>query len=177
MRKIAEDFPGHAARADALLREYERRRAEFEPAYRALPRASFQADMNISNLLFDGNGGFVGLMDFNLAGTDAVVAYAIYESFYYMTGEEIRNAVLNGDTAALDARLQRNLGYVAEEYGFSGAERAAFGTLFNLSAPFWGSNFEMYGELLLESGGEAAAPILDFIEREMTRAVALPAGD
>ncbi|MDR2614970.1 MAG: GNAT family N-acetyltransferase [Oscillospiraceae bacterium] len=167
-RSIAEKYPEHADRANGLLREYERRRDAFEPVYRALPQSSFQADMNISNLLFDG-GEFVGLMDFNLSGTDAALGYAMYECYYYMTEDEIMTAIKERDTRELDERLRLNFGYVAREYSFTDAERAAFNALYNLAAPFWGANYTTYNELMRDHGGEYVPQILDFIEWQMNR--------
>ncbi|MDR2360594.1 MAG: GNAT family N-acetyltransferase [Oscillospiraceae bacterium] len=170
IRKICEVSPIYADRATTILSDYERLRAEFEPVYRSLPKASFQADMNKSNLLFD-NGAFVGLMDFNLSGTDAVISYAMYEGFYYMTDDEIVTAIKTCDTTQVDERIRRNFGYVARMYKFGDAERFAFGKFYNIAAPFWGAHFQKYGELVSVHGAEIVPQILDFIEWQMQRDV------
>ncbi|MDR0445475.1 MAG: GNAT family N-acetyltransferase [Oscillospiraceae bacterium] len=168
IRRIIECYPEHAERANAIWLNYERRRSEFEPTYRTLPQASFQADMNKSNLLFD-NGKFAGLMDFNLAGTDAVLSYAMYECFYYMTETEITRAVTERDTREIDERAARNLGFVAREYKFGATEHSAFNAFYNLAAPFWGAHYETYNTLLRDRDGEFVPHILDFVEWQLNR--------
>jgi GNAT superfamily N-acetyltransferase len=169
IRRISEQFPQYAGRAASIMREYERRRTEFELVYRALPKAVFQADMNRSNLLYD-NSRFVGLWDFNLSGTDAVLAYAFYECFYYMTEAEsdiIKQGAVTVPIA--EERLRRNLGYVARAYTFTDAEKASFGTYFNLAVPFWGANAEAYHKLIRDHCAAYIPQILDFVEFQMTR--------
>jgi ribosomal protein S18 acetylase RimI-like enzyme len=167
---ISERFSEYTDRCVSLMSGYDRLREMFEPIYRALPKAVFQADMNVSNLLFDG-GKFAGMWDFNLSGTDAVLSYAFYESFYYMSEDESETAIRQGAVPVKSAeeRILRNLGYVAREYRFTDSEKAAFGMYFNLAVPFWGSNVETYFELIHAHGVEYVPQILDFIEYQMTR--------
>jgi hypothetical protein len=169
VRRICDNYPQFADCAITLMREYERRRADFEPIYRALPQASFQADMNKTNLLFDGEK-FVGLMDFNLSGTDTVLAYAFYECHYYMTEAEIRNTILTRSTTVIDNRTLRNFGYVGREYNFSDKEKDAFSEFYRLAVPFWGSNCHTYHELISESGKMYVPKIRDFIEQILNAA-------
>jgi len=169
MREISAKFPEYAPRTATIMKKYERRRAAFEPLYRVLPKAVFQADMNKSNLLFD-NSKFAGLMDFNLSGTDAVLSYALYECHYTMTEEEL-DGIKRGDlrVISMEERTRRNLAYVAQEYHFTDAERAAWGTFYNLAAPFWGYHFCAYKKWIRECGAQYIPQILDFIEFQMTR--------
>jgi len=169
MREISGKFPQFASRAASIMKEYKRRRTAFEPIYRALPKAAFQADMNCSNLLFDA-GKFAGLMDFNLSGTDAVLSYVFYESNYINFDEELAE-VKRGALRihALEERTRRNLAYVSEEYCFGDSERSAFNTFYNLAVPFWNYNFILYKDWLRECGGKAVPRILDYIEFHLTR--------
>ncbi|MCL2408770.1 MAG: phosphotransferase [Oscillospiraceae bacterium] len=168
MREVREKFPEYESRTAAIMKEYERRRAEFEPVYRALPKAVFQADMNNTNLLFNG-GEFVGLMDFNLSGTDAILDYAFYESCYFIKSD--LDGITQGDPRiiSVEERIRRNFAYVAREYAFNDAERAAFNTFYNLAFPFWGHNFVMYKKWIHDHGALYIPQILDFIEFHMTR--------
>ena len=50
-------------------------RGELQGFYAQLPRCVFQGDENSSNVLVDNEGHFVGLIDFNMSGTDVVVNY------------------------------------------------------------------------------------------------------
>ncbi|MCL2402309.1 MAG: hypothetical protein FWC90_06665 [Oscillospiraceae bacterium] len=168
MREISEKFPEYEPRTAAIIKEYEHRRAEFEPIYRALPIAVFQADMNNTNLLYNG-GEFVGLMDFNLSGTDAVLSYAFYESCYFIKSD--LDGITQGgpQIISVEERIRRNFMYVAREYSFNNAERAAFNTFYNLAFPFWGHNFVTYKVWIREHGDRYVSLILDFIEFHMTR--------
>ena len=83
--------------------------------------------MNKSNLLFD-KGNFIGLLDFNLSGTDAVLAYAFYESFCYMAASEFE-AIKQGAVSVpiVEKRLRRNFSYVALEYTFVARKKSRLG--------------------------------------------------
>jgi len=169
MRKIRTEYPKYAKRAVLIMKEYESRRAEFEPIYKGLPKASFQADLNESNILYDGEK-FAGVMDFNLSGTDAILAYAFYESHYIVEDDEVKG-IKQGQNYLdhIEERTRRNLGFIASVYRFSDAERSAFRTFYNLAVPFWNYNFEVYREWLKEDGERAVSHILDYIECHMTR--------
>jgi GNAT superfamily N-acetyltransferase len=174
-RRISADYPQYAERIAALVREFRRRYAAFEPTYRALPKAVFQADLNNSNLLFDG-GKLAGLMDFNISGTDCVLNYAFCECYYYLEDDDFAKSALLGFDgfkaahALVEQRLRRNLGCVGEVYKWTDAERAAFGDYYNVSAPFRPTNSGEYHELMDEHGEKYVPFVLDVIEYHLTRA-------
>lgn len=58
--------------------------------YKKLPRCSIQGDLNWSNILID-NGRFIGLIDFNMAGTEVNVNEFICETTYYLDETEFNN--------------------------------------------------------------------------------------
>ncbi|MBQ1522412.1 MAG: phosphotransferase, partial [Erysipelotrichaceae bacterium] len=58
--------------------------------YKKLPRCSIQGDLNWSNILVD-NGRFIGLIDFNMAGTEVNVNEFICETTYYLDETEFNN--------------------------------------------------------------------------------------
>ena len=68
LRSINED-----ALADALTARHLDVRARLKAIYKDLPRCVFQGDENFSNVLIDEEQHFVGLIDFNLAGTEVIV--------------------------------------------------------------------------------------------------------
>jgi len=174
IRKICRIAPSFAERANSILKAYELRRAEFEPIYRALPKATFQGDMNLSNLLFDGEGKFKGVMDFNLSGTDAILAYAFFESHYIVDDdelEEVKNNISLGimNIEKIEERTRSNLKFVSSEYNFSHNERTAFIHFYRLAAPFWNFNGEAYTSLLNNGGISVVKKILDYIEYHFNR--------
>ena len=67
---LLEAMPEREAEINRFRADYLRLRDSFEPEYRALPTAVFQADLNSSNILLDENRVFRGLIDFNLSGSE-----------------------------------------------------------------------------------------------------------
>ena len=64
---------GETGLAERLEARHEEVRRELKAIYRELPRCVFQGDENFSNVLVDDARKFVGLIDFNLAGTEVIV--------------------------------------------------------------------------------------------------------
>ena len=63
---IKKNLPGYLPRAEKLLELFYHNQEECRKIYANLPTSCFQADLNSSNILLDGNLKFVGLFDFNL---------------------------------------------------------------------------------------------------------------
>ena len=61
------------ALADVLTARHADVRSKLKAIYKNLPRCVFQGDENFSNVLIDEGQHFVGLIDFNLAGTEVIV--------------------------------------------------------------------------------------------------------
>ena len=68
LREMKED-----ALADVLTARHADVRSKLKAIYKNLPRCVFQGDENFSNVLIDEGQHFVGLIDFNLAGTEVIV--------------------------------------------------------------------------------------------------------
>ncbi len=58
--------------------------------YKKLPRCSIQGDLNWSNILVD-DGHFIGIIDFNMAGTEVNINEFICETSYYLDETEFNN--------------------------------------------------------------------------------------
>lgn len=166
----------HADRMNRLFEAYCRRREEFEPVYRSLPKAVFQGDLNSSNVLVTQTGHFAGLIDFNLSGTETILNYAFCESFCSLDGGEGGIALLM-DTAALrkrDRRTAQSLAWIGEHYKFTETEREAFNEYYNIVAPFRWTYQGFFMGLLTNRdryphGRKYAGLILDWMEYQATR--------
>lgn len=99
-------------------------RKELELIYPELPTSVFQADLNASNILVDGQGKFVGVYDFNLCGKDVFLNYLFREIFCSDEEEELRQI--------LAALLK-----VSEVYCFSEIEKKAAVLLYRCLKPLW----------------------------------------
>lgn len=64
---------GQTDLVNKLNEKYAQFRQAVKDFYRTLPRCVFQADESFTNVLIDQNQHFVGLIDFNLAGTEVIV--------------------------------------------------------------------------------------------------------
>ena len=76
-KTVKAHYPEHSEYSDKIWSRFLHNRRMFEPIHRALPKASFQADLNPSNILVDENMNFAGYIDFNLSGTAPVLSYII----------------------------------------------------------------------------------------------------
>lgn len=92
-------------------------RAELEKIYRNLPTSVFQADLNPTNILVDGEGRFMGVCDFNLCGKDVFLNYLMRENSAETIPEALRIA--------------------SGFYAFSEEEKEAALPLFRCLKPLW----------------------------------------
>lgn len=84
-------------------------RQEIMPAFRELPRCVFQGDLNSANYLHK-DGRFVGIIDFNMSGTDVNInvfsnetnAFPSEQEFDAMTVPEILEMVHEGQNRLLE---------------------------------------------------------------------------
>ena len=147
-------------------------RAAFESEYRALPKAVFQGDLNLTNILWTDDGKFKGLCDFNMSGTETIINYLFCECCGCWNGEEEEIIASITDVSAqqrLDNEAAENLALACEYYKFSDDEKYAFNKYYNITYPFRWINYCFYMYHLRESGLKFAADILAWIERQMSR--------
>ena len=98
-------------------------RAKLEPIYKKLPTSVFQADLNLSNILLDDDGGFVGVYDFNLCGREVFLNYLMRES--------------SGVSGICEA-----LRIASESYRFSDIEKDTALMLYRCVKPLWYTRVE-----------------------------------
>ena len=131
---LLEAMPEREAEINRFRADYLRLRDSFEPEYRALPTAVFQADLNSSNILLDENRVFRGLIDFNLSGSETILNYALVESLIPPADEDELPRLTDPEyLLEKDAQLSSNLSVIARHYAFTKAERLAWPTLYRLA--------------------------------------------
>ena len=67
------------AQIQRIWRQWNDNREKLQEIYADLPTSIFQADLNLTNVLLDDNGNFVGIFDFNLCGKDVFLNYLFRE--------------------------------------------------------------------------------------------------
>ncbi|MDR2687711.1 MAG: hypothetical protein LBB75_08150 [Oscillospiraceae bacterium] len=169
---IASNFPKYAPRAQAILGQYHKLRAAFEPTYRALPKAVFQGDLGPRNVVLTDQGKFKGVCDFNLSGTDTIlnVLYCECRSCWSGTEKE-KIAMLSAPAAqrAHDERTARFFQRAAKHYPFTDAEKRAFPMYYNITYPFRWQNYGFLKYHLRKQGKKYVPDVLEWIERQMSR--------
>jgi len=169
---IASNFPRYAQRAQAILEQYCRLRAEFEPTYRALPKAVFQGDLGPNNVVLTDDGAFKGVCDFNLSGTDTILNIMLCECRSCWSGTEKEKFSLFVDSRAQrahDELTAQLLKHATKHYKFTDAEKRAFNTLYNITYAFRWQNYGFMKYHLRRHGNRRAPVILEWIERQMSR--------
>ena len=133
------------------------KRERIRAVYKQLPRCVIQGDLNWSNILVR-DSHFVGLIDFNMAGTEVNVNHFCAETnggiteadFAGKTAEELYTGWISRQNAELDIILQ--------EYSMNDLERSVL---------------EDYRSLCLISQYPNVRAYLDFLERDKEKAMGL----
>lgn len=123
----------------------------------------------------DTAGNFIGLIDFNLSGTETILNYAFCESFCYLEDDSEIDLLI--DTEALKKRdewTKQRLTWIGKYYKFTDAEKEAFNEYYNIVAPFRSPYHYLFISVLKNKekypeGRKYAGLILDWIEYQMTR--------
>ena len=171
---IRENIPAFLPRAEALLELYYQRQEELRTVYSMLPTSCFQADLNDSNILLDGDLNFVGLIDFNLCGKEPILNYAVREALWgvsdkrlfgekdcrlYFYDKELDNLRMN--------LFLENIANIKETYQFSSFERDVFPILFRYMNSFWW--FHLDEIKLIKEDERKITHLYDWLEYQMTR--------
>ena len=93
--------------------------------YKKLPRCVYQGDLNPTNLLIDEYNNFVGLIDFNMFGTEVNINCFINESMHYMLEEDF-NLSVDEILAKANSIQKELLDIIFEEYTINDLERDLF---------------------------------------------------
>ncbi len=165
--KLPESFQSQVSR---IWERWQENRALLKKEYHRLPTSVFQADLNSTNVLVDGNGKLAGIMDFNLAGWEVFLNYLFREVPFIFGKREAPAGEMAGDEpfSLTDMLLQRivyGITVVKERYRFSEAEKELALPLFRCLFPLWFTAVEQLKAAKEEREIRAA---LDDTERAQT---------
>ena len=118
----AAGHPDLAAQVNVLN---EQMRAVIEKDYLALPRCVYQGDMNSSNELHQ-DGHFVGLIDFNMAGTDVNINVFANETNWFPEEAEFDNMSIDEIMRRIDTEQAELLAVIFENYTMNELETRLF---------------------------------------------------
>ena len=116
---------GHPDLAAKVKELNEKMRAIIVKDYLALPRCVYQGDMNSSNELHR-DGHFVGLIDFNMAGTDVNINVFANETNWFPEEAEFDNMSVDEILHRIDSEQAELLKVIFESYSMNELERQLF---------------------------------------------------
>jgi len=171
-KTVYKHFKEYAEYVDQIWALFLQKRNAFEPVYRLLPKASFQSDLNRSNILVDDDNHFAGYIDFNLSGTMPVLSYIIINE---VCGYRLKTEDLNCLTDAqflksCDAYLYANLNMIGKNYEFTDYEKENICLCYNTVYPFscWSVN-ALLDMVIKEHQYQYVKPILDWVYYQLSR--------
>ena len=89
---VRQKAPSFVDRWQGIRFLYEENRKKLEKLYDRLPTSVFQGDGGEANLLLDNEGGFAGLIDYNLAGEDTAlnmfISFCMFSGMYSRLSDE-----------------------------------------------------------------------------------------
>ena len=157
------------AQVNNIWERWMENRSFLEKEYHRLPTSVFQADLNTTNVLLDGEGRFAGVMDFNLAGKETFLNYLFREVPYIFGKNENAEASSADDHFSLTREILRRIIYgitvVKERYQFSEAEKELALPLFRCLLPLWYTSVE---RLKAARGEKEIQGALDDVELAQT---------
>ena len=104
---------------NALLRE------KIKVVFEKLPRCVYQGDLNSTNELHQ-DGHFMGLIDFNMAGTDVNINVFLNETNWFPEEAEFDSLSVEEIIAKQDAEQDEELAVILRHYTMSDIEKYAF---------------------------------------------------
>ena len=120
LRRVGED-----ALAQRLEAKNEAVRTRLQAVYKSLPRCVTQGDEGYANVLLDGERRFVGLIDFNLAGTDVCVNLIANNAVLDLDGLDDKPLDPDETLDRIVDGYRQNAAMLLEVYHATETERAA----------------------------------------------------
>lgn len=90
-----------------------------------LPRCVYQGDLNSTNELHK-DGHFIGLIDFNMSGTDVNINVFLNETNWFPEEDEFDSLTIEEILAKQDTEQAENLAVILRHYTLNGDEKYAF---------------------------------------------------
>ena len=100
-------------------------RAKIMTVFDKLPRCVYQGDLNSTNELHK-DGHFVGLIDFNMAGTDVNINVFLNETNWFPEEAEFDSLSISEIIEKLDMKQADNLAVILSNYSLNNDEKYAF---------------------------------------------------
>lgn len=155
---------------DKIWNTYTELRMSFVDEYRALPCATFQADLNETNILLTKDGKFVGLIDFNTSGTETILNYALCECISSPSRKEELEELMNETSLKkADDELNHYMELVKKHYQFTEAEINAYLKLYHMIVPFRWPTYCLFRWAIKEKKEEYYRAILQWMLYQLTR--------
>lgn len=174
VKYIRENLPSYLPRTEELLKLFYKLQGELRTVYSSLPTSCFQADLNDSNILLDGDTNFVGLIDFNLCGREPILNYAVREALWAVSDKRLvgekDSRLYFYDKELDDLRISlfiENMGYIQENYKFTPLEKEVFPLLFRYVNSFWW--FHLDEIEMIKEDDHKISMLFDWLEYQMTR--------
>ena len=167
-KRAAESFsPEQKSKFEKIWAKFMANRNALEKKYPQLPTSVFQADLNETNVLLDGEGQFKGLLDFNLSGRDSVLNYLFRQLMMLCRfgRKELLYSSIENDKA-IESFLSK-LTVAAQTYSFSETEKEAAILLYRYLRPFWWRPAQEIAEVADDP--QKVMRILNWVENELTR--------
>ena len=147
-KEYADTLPGvFREQTERIWKLWTDNRAVLEKVYKKLPSSVFQADLNATNILLDGEGRFAGIYDFNLCGRDVFLNYLMRET--------------SGVAGICEA-----LAIASEYYRFSETEKDTALMMYRCLKPLWYTRVEKLKEA--QSDHDAIRAALNESEQALT---------
>ncbi len=144
--------------ASAFVMANEENRKGLKKIYKALPRTVIQGDLNSSNILVK-DGRFVGLIDFNMAGTEVNVNHFCAETNGAPDFDGINEKNIGDIISRWIDEQERNLNIILSEYTLNKTEKIALPLYRNLGLLSQYPNVRSYMRLI-ERDKELGAKVL-----------------
>lgn len=112
--------------AENLMKLNNISRSHIRAHFELLPRCVYQGDLNPSNLLMDEQKHFVGLIDFNMYGTEVNINCFLNESMYYFRKEDFEELCAKDIFSKMNQIQGRLLNVIFRNYILNDIEKKVF---------------------------------------------------
>lgn len=113
-----KDLADRVTKVNTMLRE------NIKEVFDELPRCVYQGDLNSTNELFS-DGHFVGLIDFNMAGTDVNINVFLNETNWFPENEEFDSLTVEEILTKQDKEQEESLNVILKHYELNLVEKYA----------------------------------------------------
>ena len=125
------DDEGFSTLAAAFALANKENRTHLKKIYKDLPRTVIQGDLNSSNILIK-DGKFVGLIDFNMAGTEVNVNHFCAETNGFPDFDDMESKKMDEALSDWLNEQECSLGFILSEYTLNDVEKIALPLYRNL---------------------------------------------